>query len=331
MKKAINIVWDNGEEGNYGYAELPGTVVIPDEVAEDEVADYLSDMYEWCVCSYSLEKDETEDKKGEEIPLKWYWSLLNIDGTVVEEGSDYESREAAEAAAMEYIKGKGITDFEHYVLDVYHPTAKGKLFSASVCCPKCGKRMFIRVSDNSEYGYQCLYCDEDFYSFECPKTTSSYQNEKGEIAPLYEITLHGQSADWFRDHESALKGLCAKYNVAFLGCDSKDAKNADGEVLIDFGWEAKYPAEAPDAMTVQLFTDEVLELVKGQKTSRTGEELSDANIISVKAVVDTLRAIKYGYNGYSVKDDRLEGAYIFASELTGLSIDALGSYVNEST
>lgn len=58
------------------------------------------------------------------------------------------------------------------------------------------------------------------------------------------------------------------------------------------------------------------------------KEVPDINIISAKSVVDTLRAIEYGYSGYSIKNDRLEGAYVLASELTGLSIDTLSSYVN---
>ncbi len=37
-------------------------------------------------------------------------------------------------------------------------------------CPKCGKP--LKVSDNPEYSYECLDCDEDFYSFECDKEES---------------------------------------------------------------------------------------------------------------------------------------------------------------
>jgi len=92
---------------------------------------------------------------------------------------------------------------------------KGKLFSASVRCPKCGTMIKMRVSDNKTYAYQCLDCDEDFYSFECPETVSDYQNKQGEIVPLYKITLYGQSANWFKSRKDALDDLCAKYNVAF--------------------------------------------------------------------------------------------------------------------
>ena len=49
--------------------------------------------------------------------------------------------------------------------------------------------------------------------------------------------------------------------------------------------------------------------------------------ISTKEIVDTLKAIRYGYSGWTIKDDRLEGAYILASELTGKSIRELEDLV----
>ena len=67
--------------------------------------------------------------------------------------------------------------------------------------------------------------------------------------------------------------------------------------------------------------DEIEEMLK--KTLAMSE-----NTISTKEVVDTLRSLEYGYSGYSIKDDRLEGAYIFVSELTGLSADALNEMIN---
>jgi len=55
-KRAVNIVWDfdEGEEGSF--TELPCKVDIPTNVADDDVADWLSDTYGWCVVSYSLEE-----------------------------------------------------------------------------------------------------------------------------------------------------------------------------------------------------------------------------------------------------------------------------------
>ena len=54
----------------------------------------------------------------------------------------------------------------------------------------------------------------------------------------------------------------------------------------------------------------------------------DIDTISTETVVETLRNLEIGCNGYSLKDDKLEGAYLFASELTGLSVDTLNEYVN---
>ena len=119
MRKAVNIVWDNEEEGNYGYAELPGSVAIPDGIPEDGIADFLSDKYGWCVCSYSIEEDETKDEQNEEL-RGWDWSVLNADGDILGEDFDYETKEEAEAAAMEYIEANSITD---YTLDVSQPDA----------------------------------------------------------------------------------------------------------------------------------------------------------------------------------------------------------------
>ena len=118
MRKAVSIVWDyeEGEEGSF--TELPGSAVIPDGIPEDGVTDYLSDTYGWLVCSYSLEEDEPEQSK--EVPRKWYWRLLNTRGDVIGEGSGYETKEEAEAAAMEYIEANSITD---YTLDVSQPDA----------------------------------------------------------------------------------------------------------------------------------------------------------------------------------------------------------------
>ena len=57
------------------------------------------------------------------------------------------------------------------------------------------------------------------------------------------------------------------------------------------------------------------------------EKILEVDTISQKDVVDTLRSLEYGYSGYSIRDDRLEGAYIFASELLGKSVDAIANVV----
>lgn len=53
-RSAENIVWDydEGEEGSF--SELPGRVEIPDEIADDDIADYISDKYGWCVVSFDI-------------------------------------------------------------------------------------------------------------------------------------------------------------------------------------------------------------------------------------------------------------------------------------
>ena len=61
------------------------------------------------------------------------------------------------------------------------------------------------------------------------------------------------------------------------------------------------------------------------------KKVTDIDTISAKSVVDTLRALEYGYSGWTLKNDRLEGAYILASELTGLSVDALNNCVSKPT
>lgn len=49
--KATNIKWDTD-----GYViELPLNVVIPPHIEENEIADYLSDEYGFCVESFVIE------------------------------------------------------------------------------------------------------------------------------------------------------------------------------------------------------------------------------------------------------------------------------------
>lgn len=56
-------------------------------------------------------------------------------------------------------------------------------------------------------------------------------------------------------------------------------------------------------------------------------KISEVSTISQKEVIDTLRSLEYGYSGYSIQDDRLEGAYLLASELTGISVDAINEEI----
>ena len=57
MRKAINIMWDYDEEEENGTAQflgLPDHVNIPDDVADDDVADWLSDRYAFCVFGFDI-------------------------------------------------------------------------------------------------------------------------------------------------------------------------------------------------------------------------------------------------------------------------------------
>ena len=50
--KVTGIIWDTDGEDIDG---LPEEVNIPDGIEEDDIADYLSDEYGWCVESFSIE------------------------------------------------------------------------------------------------------------------------------------------------------------------------------------------------------------------------------------------------------------------------------------
>ena len=52
MKKAININWETD-----GYkVDLPKEVKIPKGIKDDEIADYLSDNFDWLVNSFDIRK-----------------------------------------------------------------------------------------------------------------------------------------------------------------------------------------------------------------------------------------------------------------------------------
>ena len=57
-RKATNIMWDYDDEEYNGTAQwlgLPDHVDIPDDVEDDDIADYLSDKYEFCVFGFNIE------------------------------------------------------------------------------------------------------------------------------------------------------------------------------------------------------------------------------------------------------------------------------------
>ncbi len=55
MRRAINIEWDYDEgDGTAQFLGLPDHVDIPNNINENEIADYLSDTYNFCVYGFSV-------------------------------------------------------------------------------------------------------------------------------------------------------------------------------------------------------------------------------------------------------------------------------------
>ena len=72
--KAINIKWDLEDDVvdyNIDDCDIPTMVDIPNDIKEEDVADYLSDEYGFCVESFRLVKD------FEELTKEELWELRN--------------------------------------------------------------------------------------------------------------------------------------------------------------------------------------------------------------------------------------------------------------
>lgn len=54
MRYAVNIEWDTDGEP----VDLPNEVAIPDSVDDENIADFLSDEYEFCVFTCEVEERE---------------------------------------------------------------------------------------------------------------------------------------------------------------------------------------------------------------------------------------------------------------------------------
>jgi hypothetical protein len=56
--KAVKIAWDIDRDDYINLSEqdmLPPTEVeLPDDIQEDDIADWLSDSYNWCVNSFEI-------------------------------------------------------------------------------------------------------------------------------------------------------------------------------------------------------------------------------------------------------------------------------------
>lgn len=58
MRRAVNIVWDIDDWEDYvednSEIGLPTNVIIPDEIEDDFIEDYLSDEFGYCTLSFSI-------------------------------------------------------------------------------------------------------------------------------------------------------------------------------------------------------------------------------------------------------------------------------------
>jgi len=52
--KAVDIIWDTDDYSNPDELDLPSEVEIPDNINENDVADYLSDLTGFCHKGYRL-------------------------------------------------------------------------------------------------------------------------------------------------------------------------------------------------------------------------------------------------------------------------------------
>jgi len=55
MRKATNIIWDTDGD-NDALLNLPTEADLPDEVDDDDAADYLSDKYEFLIEALCIEE-----------------------------------------------------------------------------------------------------------------------------------------------------------------------------------------------------------------------------------------------------------------------------------
>ena len=104
-------------------------------------------------------------------------------------------------------------------------------FTVSVKCPKCGRSKHMKLSDTPGYTFQCLSCDEDFYSMEIHSTDSDfYDKNEGKTHNLFQITLKGFPLARYREKKNTIRRLAKLYNADFTGYD-------DLCECLDFGWE----------------------------------------------------------------------------------------------
>lgn len=62
MKKVTGIIWDTEDNGEVIPQEelgLPSEVEIDEDIDEDDIADYLSDEYGYCIMNFNAEEEVT--------------------------------------------------------------------------------------------------------------------------------------------------------------------------------------------------------------------------------------------------------------------------------
>lgn len=64
-------------------------------------------------------------------------------------------------------------------LNLEHPDKEEQLLT-DACCKNCDNKLYI--SENIDYSYQCLECDENFYDFETNNNKVWYENKEKENA-----------------------------------------------------------------------------------------------------------------------------------------------------
>ena len=67
-------------------------------------------------------------------------------------------------------------------------------------CPKCGRA--LNFSDNLEYTFQCMDCDEDFYTFEAKEVEQPMVNTTYKLDHHEYINIAKRLADVIKWHES---------------------------------------------------------------------------------------------------------------------------------
>ena len=80
MRKVVNIEWDLEDDDYLGLdaedLNLPNEVEILDYLEEDEIADFLSDEYGFCVLSFDIEE---EDDIEEEITCPYCYDTAVVE------------------------------------------------------------------------------------------------------------------------------------------------------------------------------------------------------------------------------------------------------------